>query len=57
MIVEEVASQLLGFPVSLKCILGEKKNSFIEDKVEEVQEVENDILDVANKIFNGKIVD
>jgi DNA polymerase-3 subunit gamma/tau len=57
LIIEEVASQLLGLPVKLKCILGEKKNSFIEDKVEEVQEVENDILDVANKIFNGKIVD
>jgi len=57
LIVEEVASQLLGLPVKLKCILGEKKNSFIEDKVEEIQEVENDILDVANKIFNGKIVD
>jgi len=56
-IVEEIASQLLGLPVRLKCILGEKKNDFVEPKVEEEQEASNDILDVANKIFNGKIVD
>jgi len=50
LIVEEVASQLLGVPVQLKCILGEKKPNF-EPKTED------NILDVANKIFNGKIVD
>jgi hypothetical protein len=56
-IVEEVASQLLGLPVRLKCILGEKKNNF-EPKAEETPAVvEENILDIANKIFNGKIVD
>lgn len=57
LIVEEIAGQLLGLPIRLKCILGEKKNDFIETKVEEEQETGNDILDVANKIFNGTIVD
>jgi len=63
LIVEEVASQLLGLPVKLKCILGEKKSNF-EPKAEETSEekiaagLEDDnILDVAGKIFNGKIVD
>ena len=56
-IVEEVASQLLGLPVRLKCILGEKKNNFEPKAEESPTEVEENILDVANKIFNGKIVD
>jgi len=63
LIIEEVASQLLGLPVKLKCILGEKKSNF-EPKAEETSEekiaagLEDDnILDVAGKIFNGKIVD
>ena len=56
-IVEEVASQLLGLPVRLKCILGEKKNNFEPKAEEPPATVEENILDVANKIFNGKIVD
>ena len=56
-IVEEVASQLLGLPVRLKYILGEKKNNFEPKAEESPTGVEENILDVANKIFNGKIVD
>ncbi len=50
-IVEEVASQLLGKPIKLKCILGEKKKEVLP------QEPENDIMEVASEIFNGKLVD
>ncbi len=51
LIVEEVASQLLGKPIKLKCILGEKKKEALP------QEPENDIMEVASEIFNGKLVD
>jgi DNA polymerase-3 subunit gamma/tau len=51
LIVEEVASQLLGKPIKLKCILGEKKKETF------VQEAKNDIMEVASEIFNGKLVD
>jgi DNA polymerase-3 subunit gamma/tau len=48
-IVEEVASQLLGNPVKLKCVLGEKNHS--------TEEKNNDIMEIASEIFNGKLVD
>jgi hypothetical protein len=48
-IVEEVASQLLGNPVKLKCVLGEKNHS--------TEEKNNDIIEIASEIFNGKLVD
>jgi len=54
LIVEEVASQLLGKPVRLKCVLGEKRNT---ESTEKSTESAEDILQVANGIFNGKIVD
>ena len=54
LIVEEVASQLLGFPVRLKCILGEKKNT---ESIEKSTENTEDIMEVASEIFNGKLVD
>ena len=54
LIVEEVASQLLGKPVKLKCVLGEKRNT---ESTEKSTESTEDILEVANGIFNGKIVD
>jgi len=54
LIVEEVASQLLGKPIRLKCVLGEKRNTESTGKAAESAE---DILQVANGIFNGKIVD
>ena len=50
-IVEEVASQLLGKSIKLKCILGEKK------KEASPKEQENDIMEIASEIFNGKLVD
>jgi DNA polymerase III subunit gamma/tau len=50
-IVEEVASQLLGKPVKLKCILGEKKKS------PSIEEQDNDIMEIASEIFNGKLID
>lgn len=49
-IVEEVASQLLGNPVRLKCVLGEKNS-------QKQQEESHDIIEVASEIFNGKLVD
>ncbi len=50
-IVEEVAGQLLGKPIKLKCILGEKKKEVLP------QEAGNDIMEVASEIFNGRLVD
>ena len=51
-IVEEAAGEVIGVPVKLKCVLGEKKsNSTIEQSNNE----EVDILEVANEIFNGKM--
>jgi DNA polymerase-3 subunit gamma/tau len=44
--VEEMVSQVLGEPVKVKCVLGEKKKG--EDF---------DIINVAQNIFNGKAVD
>jgi DNA polymerase-3 subunit gamma/tau len=52
-IVEEVAGGLLGLPIRMKCILGEKKKNLIQSENKEGE----DILDVANEIFNGKIID
>ncbi|MCJ7804596.1 DNA polymerase III subunit gamma/tau [Patescibacteria group bacterium] len=51
LIVEEVASQLLGKPIKLKCILGEKKKETFP------KEPENDIMEIASEIFNGKLID
>ncbi len=59
-IVEEVATQILGLPIKLKCVLGQKKNSLINEKIVEEAEKngdENDIMELASGIFNGKIVD
>jgi DNA polymerase-3 subunit gamma/tau len=50
-VVEEVAQQILGIPVKLKCILGQKK------PVVEAKEENSDIIEVAGEIFNGKIID
>jgi DNA polymerase III gamma/tau subunit len=60
LIVEEVASQLLGLPVKLKCVLGEKKNTDDTDKATgntDIIDESDDIIEVASGIFNGKIVD
>ena len=46
-VVEEVAQQVLGAPIKLKCILGEKRTK---------EEPKSDIIDVASEIFNGKLV-
>ncbi|MBM3205535.1 DNA polymerase III subunit gamma/tau [Candidatus Shapirobacteria bacterium] len=51
LIVEEVASQILGKPIKLKCVLGEKE----KQPVKEVED--HDIIEVASEIFNGKLVD
>ena len=51
LIVEEVATQLLGEPIKLKCILGEKKKEPLQ------KEPENDIMEIASEIFNGKLID
>ena len=48
-IVEEVASQLLGNPVKLKCVLGAKNHLPAEKN--------DDIIEIASEIFNGKLVD
>jgi len=51
-IVEETVGEVIGVPVKLKCVLGEKKsNPVIEQSTNE----EADILEVANEIFNGKM--
>jgi len=53
-IVEETIGEVVGSPVKLKCVLGEKKNSrAIEQSNNEEENL--DILEVANKIFNGKM--
>ena len=49
-IVEETVSEVIGAPVKLKCILGEKKNSQPNQQTKTP-----DILEIANDIFNGKI--
>jgi DNA polymerase-3 subunit gamma/tau len=52
-IVEETVGKVIGVPVKLKCVLGEKKsNPTIEQSN---NEGELDILEVANEIFNGKM--
>jgi len=57
-IVEEVASQILDIPIKLKCVLGEKKNtpSLVQTDKESNGD-KNDIMDIAGKIFSGKLID
>ncbi|MCX6725759.1 MAG: hypothetical protein NT052_00365 [Candidatus Shapirobacteria bacterium] len=50
-IVEEVASQLLGNQIKIKCILGQKKKEAVSEQEKD------DIMEVASEIFNGKLVD
>lgn len=58
LIVEEVASQILDTPVKLKCVLGEKKNTpSLTQADEESNSDKNDIMDIAGKIFSGKLID
>lgn len=45
-IVEEVVGTVLGNPLKLKCVLGEKPKA-----------EESDIIKVANQIFNGQLVE
>ncbi len=66
-IVEEVASEFLGMPINLKCILGErpktteiteKKEEYTEKPVEPVvpgngETTDEDIVEVAKEIFSG----
>jgi len=51
-IVEETVEKVIGIPVKLKCILGERKNN---PTIEQSNNEEVDILEVANEIFNGKM--
>lgn len=50
-IVEEVASDLLGNQVRIKCVLGQKQKQAASEQEK------NDIMEVASEIFNGKLVD
>ena len=52
-IVEETVEKVIGVPVKLRCILGEKKNNSTIKQLS--NENETDILEVANEIFNGKM--
>jgi DNA polymerase-3 subunit gamma/tau len=54
-IVEETVGKVIGTPVKLKCILGEKKNNLTIQQSNNENNEEIDILEVANEIFNGKI--
>ncbi|PJC28355.1 DNA polymerase III, subunit gamma and tau [Candidatus Shapirobacteria bacterium CG_4_9_14_0_2_um_filter_39_11] len=50
-VVEEVAQQILGIPIKLKCILGQKKPVVTQPPKD------SDIIEVASEIFNGKMID
>ena len=50
-VVEEVAQQILGIQIKLKCILGQKKPVVTQ------QPKDSDIIEVASEIFNGKMID
>jgi len=52
-IVEETVGKVIGVPVKLRCVLGEKKNNPTIEQSNNEEEV--DILEVANEIFNGKM--
>jgi len=57
-IVEEIASQIMETPVKLKCILGEKKKTPVMKTVDkETNGDNNDIMNIASQIFNGKLID
>ena len=57
-IVEEIASQILDAPIRLKCVLGEKKNTpNLTQTDEENNGDKSDIMDIAGKIFSGKLID
>jgi len=51
-IVEKTVGEVIGVPVKLKCVLGEKKSN---QTIEQSSNEEMDILEVANEIFNGKM--
>ena len=51
-IVEKTIGEIVGIPVKLKCVLGEKRSN---QTIEQSSNEEVDILEVANEIFNGKI--
>ncbi|MGB9911018.1 MAG: DNA polymerase III subunit gamma/tau [Microgenomates group bacterium] len=53
-IVEETIEEVVGIPVRLRCILGEKKEMKKEIPQEEVNEEE--VINLAQEIFGGKIV-
>ena len=53
-IVEEAASQVLGRPVQLRCVLGEKRKS--EQEKSFAKPANNDIINVAEEIFSGKLI-
>lgn len=60
-IIEEVVGQTFGSPLKLKCVLGEKPASSQLNKQSnplpnQPQSEPTNVLDVANAIFNGKIV-
>jgi len=54
-IVEETVGKVIGTPVKLKCVLGEKKNNLTIQQSNNESNEEVDILEVANEIFNGKM--
>lgn len=54
-IVEEATGGVLGMPMKIKCILGKKKPVLRTAPITE--EEPSDILEEAEKIFNGKMVD
>ena len=56
-IVEEVASNLLSLPVKIKCVLGEKRPIQVPHQESQPKEEKDDIIDIANDIFNGKLID
>jgi len=56
-IVEEVASNLLSAPIKLKCVLGEKRPLQVPGQENQTGQEKDDIIDIANDIFNGKLID
>jgi len=50
-IVEEVATQILGQPIKLKCVLGIKKPATTDDTEEKTDNADSDIIKAAEEIF------
>lgn len=57
-IIEETVQEVVGIPVRLKCILGEKKSAVnVSTPAAKVTEnSEEEVLKLAEEIFNGKII-